>query len=195
MSICWSMNKRNVLYPHNGWLVIKITLQHRGSLDALCQKWLKPDPEGLAGSDPFLAESSGDKPRGSKRFAAVRSLGSAGQKPPSLQDPALCTSSSVSRLLISSVDWLSFSSSPWWRKGTEKKTSGMLVFDFHCDSAPKSAQLLWSVCRKRNQSILIVKENSCASAGRTNECQHFWNPFLDRGLFENDLRFQEFVFS
>lgn len=80
MSICWSMNKRNVLYPHNGWLVIKITLQHRGSLDALCQKWLKPDPEGLAGSDPFLAESSGDKPRGSKRFAAVRSLGSAGQR-------------------------------------------------------------------------------------------------------------------
>ena len=135
----------------------------------------------------------------SNHSAAIKtewtSLGSAGQKPPSLQDPALCTSSSVSRLLISSVDWLSFSSSPWWRKGTEKKTSGMLVFDFHCDSAPKSAQLLWSVCRKRNQSILIVKENSCASAGRTNECQHFWNPFLDRGLFENDLRFQEFVFS
>ena len=123
------------------------------------------------------------------------SLGSAGQRPPSLRNPAFCTSSSVSRLLMSSVDWLSFSSSPWWRKGIEKKTSGMHVFGFHYDSAPKPAKLLWPVCRKRNQSVLIVKENSCALAGRTNECQHFWNLFLDSGLFENDLRSQEFVFS
>ena len=123
------------------------------------------------------------------------SLGSAGQRPPSLQNPAFRTSSSVSRLLISSVDWLSFSSSPWWRKGIEKKDFRDACLWFPLWLSPKPAKLLWPVCRKRNQSVLIAKENSCALAGRTNECQHFWNLFLDSGLFENDLRSQEFVFS
>lgn len=68
-----------------------------------------------------------------------------------------------------------------------KKIQGF-VFCCQYDSAPVPANYSGTLCRKRKESVVILKENSWALAGRTNECQHFWNLFLDGGLFENDFK-------
>lgn len=42
------------------------------------------------------------------------------------------------------------------------------------------------ICRKRNQSVLIFKENSWALAKEQMKCQHFWNLYLGGSPSEND---------